>query len=191
MSATTPGPSATTPAPSAAALARVHELLRRRRPTLVAIDGPSGAGKTTLAESVAAEWCRRPVLVHLDEVYRGWEGLDEGAEELRRHLVPAIQAGRVGRVRGWDWSRSRVVDGRSIRPGRPLVIEGCGAFAAVADQPGAVRILVAAPLGERRSRALRRDEGAFDPYWELWETQWRRHLARGRGGVVPDLVIRA
>ncbi|MFD6053153.1 zeta toxin family protein [Agromyces sp. NPDC060279] len=178
-------------APSAAALARVRELLRRRRPALVAIDGPSGAGKTTLAEAVAAEWRRAPVLIQLDTVYRGWEGLDEGAAELRRHLVPATRDGRIGRVREWDWARSRVDGVRTVRPGRPLVIEGCGAFAAVAEQPDAVRILVEAALGDRRGRALRRDAGAFDPYWELWETQWRRHRARERGGASPDLVIRA
>ncbi|MFK4728415.1 ATP-binding protein [Agromyces mediolanus] len=178
-------------APSGATLARAQELLRRRRPAIVAIDGPSGAGKTTLAEALASTWRAAPVLVQLDRVYRGWEGLDAGATELRRHLLPALRSGRPGRIQGWDWAASRVAPASPVLPGRPLIVEGCGAFAAVSGLSGVARILVEAPLGDRRTRALRRDGGAYDPYWALWETQWRRYLAKHRWEAVPDLVVRS
>lgn len=175
---------------SAAARAAVGHALRSRHPAIVAIDGPSGAGKSTLAEAAAADWRARPRIIRLDEVYRGWHGLEEGARELARGVVPAQVAGRVGRTRGWDWAESLVLPPRAIAPGRPLIVEGCGAFAATAGAPRVLRVWVDAPLGRRRDRALARDEGRFDPYWDLWETEWRRHLARHGGRPRADVVVR-
>lgn len=175
----------------AAAIAAVQGALRARHPVVIAIDGPSGAGKSTLADLICADWRARPALVRLDELYRGWRGLDAGARELARSVVPAVAAGRVGRARSWDWERSRLRAGapRVLRPGRPIVVEGCGAFAATATAPDALRIWVESPLERRRSRALTRDEGRFDAFWDLWESEWRRRL--GRQGGVAALMARA
>jgi hypothetical protein len=174
----------------AAVVHAVRHAVLARRPRAVAIDGPSGAGKSTLADAICADWRARPALVRLDELYRGWRGLDAGARELARSVAPALAAGRAGRMHGWDWARSRVhEEARTLRPGRPLVIEGCGAFAASTAVPGVLRIWIESPLERRRSRALARDEGRFDPYWDLWEREWRRHL--GRQGGVAALVARA
>ena len=40
---------------------------------LIAIDGPSGAGKTTLARDVAAVLAAPTI--HMDDLYPGWDGL--------------------------------------------------------------------------------------------------------------------
>ena len=41
-----------------------------------------------------------------------------------------------------------------------------------------VRIWVDAADAVRKRRALDRDGGAYDPFWNLWEGQWRRHVRR-------------
>ncbi|MGX5694726.1 ATP-binding protein [Agromyces soli] len=182
------------PLVDAAALSLVREAIRVRRPRAIAIDGPSGAGKSTLADEIGASWRARPEIVRLDEVYRGWRGLDAGARELARSVVPSFVGRRPGRLHGWDWAASSVLaEPRTLRPGRPLVIEGCGAFAAVRRRPGVLRIWIDSSLERRRTRALARDEGRFDPYWELWEEEWRRYLGRSGGAAAvvarADLVI--
>lgn len=174
---------------AAAALAAVRRAVHARHPAVIAIDGPSGAGKSTFAEAVAADWCARPELIRLDEAYRGWRGLEAGARELARGVMPAIAAGRVARYRGWDWADSLVLPPRTVLPGRPLVVEGCGAFAATTGAERVLRVWVDAPLARRRARALARDEGRFDPYWDLWETEWRRHLARHGGRPAADVTV--
>jgi adenylate kinase family enzyme len=177
------------PIVDAAAVHAVREAIRARRPRAIAIDGPSGAGKSTLADAIGAGWRARPEIVRLDEVYRGWRGLDAGARELARSVVPAFVGRRSGRLHGWDWASSTVrAEARAVLPGRPLVIEGCGAFAAVAQRPGVLRIWLASPLERRRSRALARDDGRFDPYWDVWESEWRRHLGRS-GGVAAAVAL--
>jgi hypothetical protein len=39
-------------------------------------------------------------------------------------------------------------------------------------------------------RALDRDDGGFDEYWDLWETEWRRHVARTRPDRRADVRLR-
>ena len=166
--------------PSASAVAAVLEAARGIRTPVVLIDGPSGAGKSTLADAVLARWPGpRPALVRLDDVYPGWTGLERAGTDLARTLVPPTRRGAVGSWRRWDWARDRPGRLERVRPGRTgLIIEGCGAFTAGGTVVDAVRVWVVAPDGTRKRRALARDAGAYDPFWEVWERQWRRHVRR-------------
>ena len=49
-------------------------------PVLIAVDGFSGAGKTTLATELAAALRAHHTvsLFHLEDVYPGWDGLADG-----------------------------------------------------------------------------------------------------------------
>ncbi|WP_173924242.1 ATP-binding protein [Agromyces sp. Marseille-P2726] len=172
---------------------------------IVLIDGPSGSGKSTLADAVFAAWPgRAPFLVRLDDVYPGWHGLERAGRHLALSLVPPIERGAVGAWRRWDWNLDRAGALEHVRPGRALIIEGCGAFATRPGSRQAVRVWVEASDGERKRRALLRDGGAFDPYWDVWERQWRRYVQRasparradvrlrttGRGWIEPRLAAR-
>lgn len=43
---------------------------------LIAIDGPAGAGKTSLANHLAESApMREPTILRLDDIYPGWDGL--------------------------------------------------------------------------------------------------------------------
>jgi hypothetical protein len=175
----------------APAVAAARRAAVRMRHPLVLVDGPSGAGKTTFAEALLAGWPgAAPGLVRVDEAIPGWRGLHRGAARLGRSLVAPHAHGRAGTVHRWDWSSDRPGDPERMPPGGPLVIEGCGAFLAGEQRPDAVRVWVDAPHAIRRRRALERDLGAFDPHWETWEADWRRHQGRARRGLRPDLRVR-
>lgn len=157
---------------------------------ILAIDGPSGSGKSTLADAVVAAWPGGADLVRLDDVYPGWHGLDRGSALVAAALVEPWLRGAVGRVPRWDWTAGAPGRPTAVRPGRDLVIEGCGAFAATAATH-ALRIWVHAGDAERKRAALARDGGAFDPYWEMWDAQWRKYQARtGSSAARADLVVR-
>ena len=165
--------------PTASAVRAALAATRGIRAPLVLLDGPSGAGKSTLADALRANWPgAAPVLVRLDDVYPGWHGLERAGDALARTLVRRRRRGDIGGWRRWDWARDRPGALERVHPGRALIIEGCGAFAAGADAPDAVRIWIDAPDAVRRRRALDRDDGAYDPFWDLWERQWRRYVHR-------------
>ena len=72
---------------------------------VVAIDGPSGAGKTTLADAVATDLdC--PV-VRVEDLYPGWDGLAEGVRLLVEQVLEPLCRGEVARY------RETLPDGRS------------------------------------------------------------------------------
>ncbi|HEU5223622.1 MAG TPA: hypothetical protein VFU07_08065 [Candidatus Lumbricidophila sp.] len=156
---------------SAAEVARLARAWRASGLPLLVIDGPSGAGKSTLAAALAAA-SGAPV-VALDSVYPGWGGLRQGSVELGRTLIRPHRAGRLGWVQRWDWEASARGIRIAVKPGGPLIVEGCGAFAA-AGRP-AFRVWVILGDAERRRRALDRDGGAYEPFWATWEAQWRRY----------------
>lgn len=136
---------------------------------VVAVDGRSGSGKTLLGTAVGATLAC-PV-VHLDDVYPGWDGLAHGVALLTADLLEPVSRGEAGSYRRWDWMRSR--PGRVVPvPRAPLlVVEGCGALVPPAAGHATVRVWVEAPDDERKRRALARDGEAYAPHWDRWAAQ--------------------
>jgi len=147
----------------AAAGADVVRRLRAAPPRLgsgrlLCIDGPAGSGKTTLAaEVVAALPAGLSVgVVHLDDVYPGWEGLAEGVRRAARDLVAPLAAGRPGGYRRYDWVAGAQAEWRQVDPVDVLVLEGVGAGPAGRGH-ASLLVWVEAPPGVRLDRGLERD----------------------------------
>lgn len=154
---------------------------------IVAVDGRSGSGKTLLATAVAAA-LDAPV-VHLDDVYPGWDGLAEGVALVTADLLEPVSRGAAGTHRRWDWMRSRPGRVVEVPPAPLIVLEGCGSLVEPAGRHATVRVWVDAPDDERRRRALARDGEAYAPHWERWAAQEERAYA-GRPWEGADLVVR-
>ena len=132
---------------------------------VVTIDGYSGSGKSTLAAALARLVNGWQVL-HLDDWYPGWDGLEAGGDIARR-IAADLRGGRASSYEAWDWENGTT--GATIRvPLVPTIIEGCGAIEAEAD----LAIWIADPgEDERRARALARDGQTYAPYWQRWAEQ--------------------
>jgi hypothetical protein len=171
------------------ALGAVLRAGRSRRHPLVLVDGPSGAGKSTFAAALVDHWPgRAPRLVRVDEAIPGWRGLRRGAASLDPRLIRPRVAGRVGALHRWDWIGGRPGAIERLPPGDAFILEGCGALRAGVGAPDAIRVWLDAPYATRRDRALERDEGAFDDFWDEWESDWRRY--RAQSGAGPRTAIR-
>lgn len=153
---------------------------------IVLIDGRSGAGKTTFANLLGG-YLGAPV-VHLEDFYPGWGGLEEASRMVARDVFDRDNPGWWR----WDWVRNRRADWRPLALGDScdLVIEGCGAVSHEALKAAegwgigaVVSVYIDADPGFRRARALTRDPD-FAPWWRMWARQEEEHAARM---PAPDL----
>lgn len=156
---------------------------------ILGIDGRSGSGKTELAALVAAHLPRVRVL-HLDDAYPGWDGLERGLSHVAASVLAPLADGGAGRHRRWDWAADAPgewVDIPRLAPGDLFVVEGCGALAEPCGRFLDVGVWCHAPLEVRRARALGRDGHVWADVWGRWATQEERLRYRRRA----DLCLRA
>lgn len=151
--------------------ARVRDSLPRAgSTTVVAVDGPAGSGKTTLAARLAALLDDAPV-VHMDDLYPGWDGLAAAAVTLTEQVLAPLGAGRAARYRRWDWHASRYAEWVPVPAAPVLIVEGCGSGSTPGAGYLALLLWVEAPHDVRQARGFERDGDGFRPYWERWARQ--------------------
>ncbi|MGY3564334.1 chorismate-binding protein [Sinomonas sp. RB5] len=150
-----------------------------RAPSVILLDGRSGAGKTSLAIELAAALRehRTVTLIHLEDVYPGWDGLAEGIARCADHVLGPLRRGEVARWRPWDWERGAGGPERVSEPADVVLLEGVGAGAAPLRALADAVVWVDAPADERRRRALARDGDLYAPHWGRWAAQEEAWLA--------------
>jgi uridine kinase len=153
---------------------------------VVAIDGRSGAGKSTLAAALAQ--LLPAALVALEDLYGGWDGLEDGVSRLCADVLAPLAAGRAALVPRYDWGSGAWAEPWSLEPPDILIVEGVGAGALAAAPYTSVLIWVDAPPGLRRERALSRRPADAEA-WERWALQEDAHLERERPRRRADIVI--
>jgi len=153
---------------------------------LVCVDGPSGSGKTTLAAQVGALGSAE--VVHLDDLYPGWDGLlDVGAAVLE--LLRPLAEDRPGSYRRWDWTAGRYAETRYVDPAPLLVLEGVASGSRAWDAWITTLVWVEAPPETRLARSLARDGDEARQHLLAWAEDEARLFAREGTRARADLVL--
>ena len=168
---------------------------------LVCVDGPAGSGKTTLAaalnrgfrdalRSPGAAADRADVrLLHMDNLFQGWSGLEAGMATLADDVVAPLRSGRAGRYRRYDWHRCEFAEERVVEPCRVLVVEGVGSGNAAYDDAVTLLVWVETPSDVRLERGLERDGEQMREHWLRWREQEDAVFARQRTRERADVVV--
>jgi uridine kinase len=160
---------------------------RAGRTRVLAIDGRSGSGKTSLAGRLGHE-LSAPV-VSLEDLYGGWDGLENGIDLLVREVLEPVAAGRTARVPKYDWVARQWAEPVALPPPEVLVVEGTGAGARRAAVFESLLVWLEAAAPVRKKRALDRDGETFAPHWDRWAAQEEAMLARERTPERAHVVI--
>ena len=148
---------------------------------VVLVDGGSGSGKTTLATALAGRI--GAVLVRLDDLYPGWDGLDAGSAAVTRDVLG------YHRYRRWDWAADAPADLVPIDPAAPLVVEGSGSLSRENRALATFAVWIDLEEHLRKDRAIARDGDAYVPYWDRWAAQERDFFLRERPDLLADVRI--
>jgi uridine kinase len=173
-------------------MARIAAAVRRAVPRaggtrVVAVDGRSGAGKTSLAAALRDQ-LHAPV-VCLEDLYGGWDGLERGIDLLVSAVLEPLAAGQAARVPRYDWVAREWAEPTAIEPPPILIVEGVGAGARRAAGFESVLVWLEVPAPVRKQRALDRDGETFAPYWDRWAAQEDLLLARERTPGRADITL--
>ena len=96
--------------------------LPRRRPLLVAVDGPGGSGKSTFAQRLSIAIGGAPVVPTDD--FASADAPLEWWPRLLSQVVEPLSQGRPARYRRYDWARGELADWVEVPPAPAVLIEG-------------------------------------------------------------------
>jgi uridine kinase len=166
--------------------------VRLGRVRLVVVDGPAGSGKTTFSGALASvlratalgttalgATALGATVVHLDDLYEGWTGLEGSLwPRLSAQVLEPLRRGLPGRFQRYDWVAGQFADWVDVPVPSFLVVEGCGSARREADAFASVRVWIEADRDLRLARGLARDGSDARAHWESWMGDEAAHFAR-------------
>ena len=154
---------------------------------LVAIDGPGGAGKSSLARRLAAELGGAPILQTDD--FASWENPIDWWPEMIELALEPLADGKPAHFKPTDWGG----DGKdevTIEPAELVILEGVSASRKEFRPYLTYTIWVDAPAELRLERGLERDGEPARAQWEKWMAEEDDFFRREKLREKADLILR-
>jgi uridine kinase len=182
--------------PSDETFAQLAAYVRKRPPRLgdvrlVAVDGPSGAGKTVFAQRLATA-LEAPV-VHTDDLVDGWDDQFTFWDRLEKTVLGPLRRGETACYPRYQW-QTGTFDATPVclDPAPVVIVEGVSAARRLIRPELSLAIFLTAPAPLRLARALARDGDdslAFRAYLGRWRVAEDRHFAEDETASQADLVV--
>jgi uridine kinase len=158
---------------------------------LIAVDGPSGAGKTTFAVRLA-KLLDAPV-VHTDDLLEGWDDQFTFWDRLESRVLAPLRHGRTATYQRYQWHLGKFAGPPLIvDPAPAVLLEGVSAARRAIRPELSLAVFVVAPPELRWRRALARDGDdsvAFRAYLGRWRAAEDRHFAEDGTAAAADLIV--
>lgn len=168
------------------------ELCSQEQFPIIAIDGPAGAGKTTIAEDLylALSLSKSTAIIHMDDLYNGWDhALDEDFVEVLSEIVRCFKDSKPLMVRKYDWFKSEFGEIQEIAPSQILILEGVGAGSLeIQNQLTALIWMEIEPeLG--LSRVLARDGEIVANQMQKWLSTQQQYFSQHSPREKADFIL--
>ena len=155
---------------------------------LVAVDGAGGAGKSTLAASIAGQLDSSHV-VCLDDFARpsvpGWD-----QDRFRCQVLSPLQAGHDACYQRWDCPTNSGAEWHRVPAGCIVIIEGVSSTRLELGDCWDLTIWVDTPRTVRLEHGVRRDGEAMRSQWtEVWMPEEDAYIAAQQPADRADLLI--
>ena len=174
-------------------ISQVLELIDRGNQTpIVLIDGRAGSGKSTFAEALQQQLFRdgesAPRVIHMDNIFEGWEGLALGSDYMVRFILQPLARQETASWQDWSWVKNQRSSWREFSGGTPLIVEGCGSLTERSKEHADIAIWLEASEEVRRERWIQRERHLEK--FDFWAAQELDFYAREKSQSLADLVIK-
>ena len=149
--------------------------------TLIAIDGPAGAGKTTLAAQFHSDFSKEKSvsIIHMDFLYAGWDNVfDERLTSTLKMIVDEYNALRPFTIEIFNWKSMAFDSLLTFEPTDILIIEGVGAGQSIVRDGGAITYWLDIEPSIGLERVLQRDGYEIESQMRQWQIDQEEHFAR-------------
>jgi uridine kinase len=110
-------------------IAALSDLCSLKNSPIIAIDGPAGAGKTTLAHEIylALSLKMSVKVIHMDDLYDGWDNaLGEDLTKILLYLANQHKEQSPSKIKRYNWANSSFDESEELAPTDLLILEGVG-----------------------------------------------------------------
>lgn len=157
---------------------------------IILIDGRAGSGKSTLAAKLQNELFKQgesmPRVIHMDDLYEGWQGLALGADYLQRIILNPLLNKKSSSWQEYNWQLEQRERWREFSGGTPLIVEGCGSLNQYTSTVANISIWLEVDEETRRRRWQERDGDIFDKYFDIWAAQELDFIAKEKSPTLAD-----
>jgi uridine kinase len=172
---------------------QVLELIDRGNQTpKILIDGRAGSGKSTFAEALQQQLFRdgesAPRVIHMDNIFEGWEGLALGSDYMVRFILQPLARQETASWQDWSWVKNQRSSWREFSGGTPLIVEGCGSLTERSKEHADISIWLEASEETRRERWIQRERHLEK--FDFWAAQELDFYAREKSQSLAYLVIK-
>jgi uridine kinase len=172
--------------------AALLDLCKDQSKSVISIDGPAGAGKTTLAQNLALALSleMKVQVIHMDDLYDGWDNaLGLQLSESLRHIVRTHQSGKEVSFSRYDWAISSFKDAQAIPAADLIILEGVGSGQSLIRDELAALLWIDIDHAEGLQRVISRDGDSIESQMRKWLSQQEQHFAREGTQNAADFVL--
>lgn len=146
---------------------------------IIAIDGPAGGGKTTLAQNLALAFATSlsTTVIHMDDLYDGWDGaLDGDFSSVLSNIVGLHKKSENISYSSYNWSTEKFDESKEVPRTQLLILEGVGSGQSSIRSSLAALIWIDINDSQGLARVIARDGESIRVPMEKWLTLQEQHF---------------
>lgn len=159
---------------------------------IIAIDGPAGAGKTTLAREIAGALSNHysTTMVHMDDLYDGWENaLTSNLTSTLTKISSCHKSRKPISFATFNWRTKNFNSATVIESTDLLILEGVGSGQRATRESLSVLIWIEIDSKAGLDRVLLRDGYEYEKEMNKWLTTQEQHFHIEETKNAADFIL--
>jgi uridine kinase len=173
-------------------IAALLDLCSQTSQPIIAIDGPAGAGKTTLAHDIKLALAQRYAIteIHMDDLYEGWDNaLTSQLTDVLTHIVSAHKRSKPISISTYNWHDAAFNPATEIEACELLILEGVGSGQMAIRDSLAALIWIDIEDSQGMARVLERDGKEIENQMRKWLSTQGQHFRDEGTQNAADFVL--